>query len=136
MSRDHPDGTSQTTPVEIVGSTVIPALPGQERIISWPARKITSSTTTVEVVRYTNLFNAVALISEIAMTGDNLPNIKWALNSSAGYIWQELTLPSSLTLPLPDFRLALNGWVAVEARSVDGSQITAWASIVGKEVGT
>ena len=134
MGRDHPDGTSQTTQVEIVGTSIAPAGPAFERILSLPARKVTSSTTKVEVTKHTVTAASVAIIREIAMTGDNLPNIKWALRQSTGYVWEELTLPSSLTIPLPDLRLAAGEWVSVEVYSVDGSQITAWVSICGKEV--
>ena len=74
-------------------------------------------------------------LSFVEMDADSLTNTRFKLEGGGKTLFEDVQLSSSLSLEFPHVRLAPGSTVKLSASSVaEGTQVTAYGDIVGKEI--
>ena len=98
-------------------------------------RIVTSSLTDVTIAEWTVSAGKVGELSEISVTSSLLAKTHWTIIVGSFTAISNKILDAPLSIPYYDLKLVAGTVVRVSAHSTDGTEITADASIVGKEIG-
>lgn len=134
MPIDAPDFSTWVQPVEVVGTTPTPTISATETVLSKLAKVTTSSTSYQELVNYTVPASTVAIIGGIEFYADPTSKGRFRLTIGGVVKWADQEIPTALNHYIADAHLAAGVVVLLEGKSSDGTEVSLWGSIEGKEV--
>jgi len=134
-----PPAVGEPTPTTLPGVVIGIQIPALVVPLGRPISRVNSITTVVqdvwqEVVKWTIPARHTGELQEISMTSDTLAKTLFRLVIAGEEQWTDEALPGPLTLPWTGNRLYENMVMAIFVKSSDGTSITAFGSITGKQI--
>ena len=134
MGRDHPDGTSRTISIQVISAQAVPEIAANESPISRLSTLTTTSLSYGTVHSYTVPTSTVTVLYGLELYSNVLSKTSWQLTLKGVVQWTAQVLPSPLNIFFADARLSAGDVILLEALSSDGTQVTAYGHLEGKEV--
>mgnify|MGYP001583016275 CR=1 FL=1 len=134
MGRDHPDGTLQTIHAELIANLAVPVLATTEIPISRLGKATDSAQAYQTVLSYTVPAATIAILYGVELYSDLFAKTLWRLTIGGVVQWQDKDVPTALNTFFAEARLAAGTVILLEGKSSDGTAVTMWGSLEGKEI--
>lgn len=134
MPIDAPDYTKWFQTVETIGTEPIPRESATESLLSEFVTDTITDTDYQDLLDYTVPAETTAFLDGLELFTDDVDKTHFRLEVGGVEKWTDMPIPTSLNLGLADARLAAGTQVLIQFKSTDGTEVTTWASLEGKEV--
>jgi len=132
---DSPDWITDVQVTVIVENTPVPSTPAHETAIIELDRLVTDDMEYDTVVSWTVTAARIGVLRFVEFETDDYDLTRFQLTIAGVVQFTDIQVEQTLTLELPDVKLAAGAVVLLEAKSSDGTEVTVDGDIIGKEIG-
>jgi len=132
---DAPDGVKLIELGVVVGGAFIPSEAANESLVLEVDTLTTTDTSYGTIVTYTVTTAKTLMLTAIEMDSTDFDHTLFQLVIGGVTIFTDLAVQNPYSPPLPAPKYAAGTVITLSAKSTDGTSITVYGDIIGKELG-